>query len=227
MAMKTVKVISLVIFILALPLMLFTASVSMAANNPWLYRYGFERYDISRVTGIPEAELDKVAHGLIDYWNSGEDIFNITVIKDGHPFTLFNEKEVSHLIDVKAIFRLIYKLLFGSFIYALAFLLLALFLWKDRKLLGLGLIWGSALGIALMVLLGILAITDFNWLFWQFHLVSFTNDLWLLNPDTDYLIMLFPEGFWFDAAIFCTAFKIVLAIITGFIGWRLLKTGTV
>lgn len=227
MAMKTIKVISLVIFILALPVMLFTASVSMAANNPWLYRYGFERYDISRVTGIPEAELDKVAHGLIDYWNSGEDIFNITVIKDGHPFTLFNEKEVSHLIDVKAIFRLIYKLLFGSFIYALAFLLLALFLWKDRKLLGLGLIWGSALGTALMVLLGILAITDFSWLFWQFHLVSFTNDLWLLNPDTDYLIMLFPEGFWFDAAIFCTAFKIVLAIITGFIGWRLLKTGTV
>jgi len=29
--------------------------------------------------GIEDAELDRVAHGLIGYWNNGEETFNITV----------------------------------------------------------------------------------------------------------------------------------------------------
>jgi uncharacterized membrane protein len=31
--------------------------------------------------------------------------------------------------------------------------------------------------------------------------VSFSNNLWLLDPQKDYLIMMFPEGFFNDAAI--------------------------
>ena len=218
-----IKKFTQLLFILCLPVMLFTASVSAAANSQWLYEYGFSKYDVSRVTGIAPDELSRVADGLIDYWNSGDETFNIVVVKDGRPFTLFNEREVGHLIDVKGIFRLLYKLLLGSFLYVLLFTVITLFLWKDRRLLAVGLTWGSGLGILLMIALGLLAITDFQWLFWQFHLFSFSNDLWLLDPSRDYLIMLFPEGFWFDAAIICSAFKVFLALILGFIGWRMLK----
>jgi len=221
--MKIIKIIAQWLFVLCLPVLLFTLSVSTAANCPWLYQYGFDRYEVSQVTGIEPEELEKVAHGLISYWNSDEETFNITVIKDGQPFTLFNAREVGHLVDVKGIFRLIYKILLGSFIYALVFLGLNLFLWKDRKQLAAGLMWGSGLGIMLMILLGVLAITDFNWLFWQFHVFSFDNTMWLLDPATDYLIMLFPEGFWFDAAMFCSAFKVLLALLLGFAGWRMLR----
>jgi integral membrane protein (TIGR01906 family) len=225
--MKIFKKIALVLFILALPVMLFTTSVSTATNCVWLYKYGFSKYDIPRVTGIEDAELDRVAHGLISYWDNDDETFNIKVIKNGQLFTLFNEREVSHLVDVKALFHFMYQCLLWSFIYAIVYLGLTLFLWKDRKLLAAGLLWGSGLSILLMIILGLLAVTDFQWLFWQFHLLSFTNDLWLLDPRTDYLIMLFPEGFWFDAAIICSAFKVFLALILGFIGWRMLKKNAV
>ncbi len=221
--MNVIKKIFLVLFVLALPVMLFTASVSTAANCVWLYKYGFARYDISADTGISNAELDNVARELIKYWNSGDETFNITVIKDGKLFTLFHDYEVQHLVDVKALFHFVYKCLLVSFIYALLFAALALFLWKDRRLLATGLVWGSGLSILLMIILGLLAIADFRWLFWQFHLLSFTNDLWLLDPRTDYLIRLFPEGFWLDAAMICSAFKVFLALILGFTGWRMLK----
>ena len=221
--MKIIKKTALVLFILCLPVMLFTASVSTAANCAWLYEYGFNKYDISRTTGIEPAELERAAHGLINYWNSGDKTFNITVLKNGQPFTLFNEREVSHLKDVKALFRLVYQCLLGSFIYALVFTGLALLLWKDRKLLAAGLMWGSGLSVFLMIALGLAAIADFRWLFWQFHILSFTNDLWQLDPSRDYLIMLFPEGFWFDAAIICSAFKVFLALILGFTGWRIMR----
>jgi integral membrane protein (TIGR01906 family) len=221
--MNIVKIIARWLFSLCMPVLLFTFSVTLAANCIWLYEYGFNKYDVGKVTGLAPEEMEKVAQGLIGYWNSGDETFNITVTKDGQAFTVFNDKEVQHLVDVKAIFRLVYKCLLGSFIYALIFLGLNLFLWRDRRQLAWGLIWGSGFSILVMLVLGLAAIIDFHWLFWQFHLLSFANDLWLLNPTRDYLIMLFPEGFWFDAAIFCSVLKIALALILGGVGWWLLR----
>jgi integral membrane protein (TIGR01906 family) len=221
--MKIVKKIALVLFVLGLPLLLFTTSISTAVNSVWLYKYGFARYGVSETTGITGAELDKAARGLISYWNSGDEEINVTVIKDGQPFTLFNAREVGHLVDVKALIHLGYKCLLGSFIYALLFAALALFWWKDKRLLATGLVWGSGFSLLVISIVGVASLIDFQWLFWQFHLLSFTNDLWLLDPRIDYLIMLFPEGFWFDAAIICVALMALLAVILGFVGWRILK----
>ena len=71
---------------------------------------------------------------------------------------------------------------------------------------------------------GVLALIDFNWLFTQFHLLSFSNDFWLLDPATDYLIMLFPEGFWYDTFLFCALAIAAGAVILGGVGgWYLLS----
>ncbi len=53
------------IFILCLPVLLITGSLALAFNTVSLYRYGFEKYHVSEVTGIAPAELDKAAQGLI------------------------------------------------------------------------------------------------------------------------------------------------------------------
>ena len=220
---NVLKKILQVLFILALPLLLFTVSLSAVANSAFLYEWGFAKYKVSNETGVSAADLNRVAHGLIGYWNNGDETFNITVARDGAPFVLFNDKEIKHLVDVKNLFRLLYQCLLGSFLYAAAFLAAALFWWKDRRMMAAGLAWGSGLSILLMAVLGIMAITDFQWLFWQFHIVSFTNDLWLLDPSTDYLLMLFPEGFFFDMAMIFSGLMIFLALVLGFTGWRMLK----
>jgi hypothetical protein len=123
--MKTLIVTARWLFILCLPVLLLAASVSVAANSLWLYKYGFEKYDISRETGLDSAELDKAARGLIGYFNSGDEYIDITVEKAGRPFSLFNEREVAHLKDVKGLFRLVYKVLLGSLVYALVYIGLA------------------------------------------------------------------------------------------------------
>jgi len=66
-----------------------------------------------------------------------------------------------------------------------------------------------------MLALGLGTLLGFDQLFWQFHLISFANELWMLDPATDYLIMLFPQGFWYDATIFCALTTTGLAIILG------------
>jgi len=211
------------LFILCLPVLLLTASVSGAMNCRWLYQYGFNKYDISRVTGIEPPELKKAANGLIHYFNSGEEYINLTVIKDGKPFVLFNEREAAHLKDVKGLFRLVYKLLLGTPIYALLYVGVTWARRQDRRRLAKGLVFGGGLTLLLMLALGLLIAFDFDQFFLQFHLLSFANDFWMLNPATDYLIMLFPQGFWFDATLVCALGTAAGAIILGGLGWWRLK----
>jgi integral membrane protein (TIGR01906 family) len=221
--MKIIRTIAYWLFIICLPALLLTTSIRIATNSSELYRYGFNKYDISQVTGLAPGELDKVITGLISYFNSNEEYINLTVIKDGKPFVLFNEREVGHLKDVKGLFRLNIRVLVGTLVYAVIYAGLNYMLWQDKRRVAKGLIGGSALTLALIIVLGLMMWVNFDWFFYQFHLLSFTNDLWLLDPTTDYLIMLFPQGFWLDAAIFVTLFTAALALLAGGMGWWRLK----
>ena len=105
-------------FVASLPGLILTASVAAEFNNLKLYTDGFAKYHVSETTGLSPAELAKAARGLVSYFNSGEEYISVIVEKDGQPFTLFNEKEVSHLKDVKALVQLDYQALIGTAIYA-------------------------------------------------------------------------------------------------------------
>jgi integral membrane protein (TIGR01906 family) len=208
------------LFMLCLPVLLLTASIGWAVNSSWLYGYGFDKYDVSHTTGLALPELKKAADGLISYFNSDEEYINLTVIKTGEAFILFNDREVSHLKDVKGLIWLDYWVLLGTIVYVLGFA--AVGLWWQRKKYFRQLAWrmlgGGIITLVLMLALGLGTLFNFDQLFLQFHLISFTNELWQLNPATDYLIMLFPQGFWFDATVFCALVTTGLAIILGGIG---------
>jgi integral membrane protein (TIGR01906 family) len=223
---KVLKNAALWLFIVCLPLVLILASISAAANSQWFYERGFEKYDISAVTGLPPEELEKVAAGLIDYWNSDDEFISLTVTKDGQTFEVFNEREVAHLRDVKALFQLGYRVLAGTLAYALVFAGVCLLWWHDRRRLGWGLFGGGALTLGLMLALGLLIMFDFEGFFLQFHLLSFANDFWLLDPSRDYLVMLFPEGFWFDMTLYIALAAAVVALVLGGVGWWLKKGRT-
>ena len=210
------------LFILCLPWLLLSASIGGAANSVSLYKYGFEKYNVSQTTGLAEAELEKAATWLIRYFNSDEENISLTVVKDGKPFVLFNEKEVAHLRDVKGLFRLDYWVLLGTLVYALAYA--GVSLWrKNWRQLAWGLVGGSGLTLALMLVLGLGTLLNFNQLFLQLHFISFTNELWQLDPTKDYLIMLFPRGFWYDATLFCALAAAVGAVVLGGVGGLMLK----
>jgi len=213
------------LLILCLPALLLTASIGFAVNSQWLYEYGFDKYNVGQATGLADSEPEKAASGLIDYFNSNKDFIEITVVKDGQSFTLFNQKEVAHLKDVKGLIWLDYRVLLGTGAYVLVYAVISL-CWlarEYRRRLAIAIIYGSGLTIGLMLLLGLLALLDFDRFFLQFHLISFANDLWQLDPTKDYLIMLFPQGFWYDATLFCAVLTVAItAILAGVAGGYLL-----
>jgi len=210
---------------LCLPIVLLTASIGWAVNSLWLYKYGFDKYHVSQTTGLADSELETAAKGLISYFNSDEESISLTVVKAGVPFELFNQREVAHLRDVKELIWLDYRLLMGTLAYVLAYAGVSLF-WRRKKYwrrLAWGVVGGGGITLALMLALGLGTLLNFDRLFLQFHLISFANELWMLDPTKDYLIMLFPQGFWYDAAIFCASLTAGLTVILGGVAGVYLK----
>ncbi len=225
--MKMLFNISRWLFILAIPVFLLTGSIAVAFNSQWLYEYGFEKYDVAETTGLSKPELQKAAAGLIRYFNSGDEYISLTVVKNNQPMVLFNQREIIHLKDVKGLVRLDYKALYVSGAYS-AFFVLVLLLWRgsqQRRNLAWATLGGSFFTLGLIGVLGLMALVDFNTFFVQFHLLSFSNDFWLLDPSTDYLIMLFPEGFWHDATFIIAGATIATALLIGVLAaWYLRRT---
>ncbi len=65
---------------------------------------------------------------------------------------------------------------------------------------------------AVILVLGVLIVTNFSRAFILFHKLFFTNDLWLLNPKTDWMIRLLPESF-FQGIALRTAISFLVGLI--------------
>jgi len=130
---------------------------------------------------------------------------------------LFNASELHHMEDVKFVTRWAFTILtFGG----IGTLILIGALWRNRdyrQTIRKGIFSGAILTITLIIAIVISAIVAWNQFFDLFHMLLFENGTWqFLYSDT--LIRLFPEKFWFDAAltigILTTLFSLCLLAIT-------------
>jgi integral membrane protein (TIGR01906 family) len=213
--MKALPAIAGVLFIICIPIFLLTTDLRIAANDIRLYQYGFNKYQVSAATGLDNGELADVAEQMIAYFNSDEEFFETD---------LFNQRELAHLKDVKGLIRLAYYLQVASLAYIAAYMAVNFALKRSAfwPKLGQRAIWGSGVTIALLAVLGLWAATDFDSLFLVFHYVSFSNELWQLYPG-DNMLLMFPQEFFNDAAMFVAAAAIGEAIIIAGISWGFLK----
>ena len=215
------------LFILCLPILLVTASLGGAVNSHRLYKYGFEKYNVSQTLAdsgleLADSELEEVYAGLVSYFKSGDEYVSLTVVKGGEPFNLFTPEETIHFRDVKGLIWLDYWLLLGTLIYILAYAGVSLF-WRKRRYwrrLAWGLVGGSGLTLALMLALGLGTLFGFDELFYRFHLLFFSNEFWSAKG---YMLLLFPEGFFYDAALFCALATTIGAVVLGGVGGGYLR----
>jgi integral membrane protein (TIGR01906 family) len=212
---KALTAIAGVLFVICIPMFLLTTDLRFAANDIRLYQYGFNKYQVSAATGLDNAELVDAADRMITYFNSDEEFFETD---------LFNQRELAHLKDVKGLIQLAFYLQLASLAYIAVYVVINFALRRGAFWPSLAkyVIWGSGTTIALLAVFGLWAVIDFDSLFLLFHLVGFSNDLWQLYPG-DNMLLMFPQGFFNDAALFVAAAAIGEAIIIGGIAWGFLK----
>jgi integral membrane protein (TIGR01906 family) len=215
------------LFAVAVPVFLVTGSITWAFNNIGLYEGGFEKYRITWVSGITPEDLRQVALDLRAYFNSGDEPLSVRTHVFGSERELFNEKEIHHMRDVKRLLWGVYAA-FALSAVCLVVLTAAGFARQRRAFLprlARRTMWGGGLTVGLLVAFGILFVAAFDALFLLFHRVSFANDFWQLDPRTDYLVLLFPQGFWFDATMWAAlralaGGALLAAAGGGYLAWR-------
>lgn len=192
------------LFIAAIPLFLITAGVTWAVNDLRLYSHGFDKYNIPAATGIEREGLIQVGRDLRAYFNSGQEPLEVRAEVFGQERRLFSAREVLHMRDVKRLVWGVYILGAIAAVYLLGVTAVGL-MWKGGRfgpLLSRWVLWGGAATIGLIAVVGLTALVAFDQLFLAFHKVSFANDFWRLDASRDYLVIMFPDGFWFDATLF-------------------------
>ncbi|MBI4497963.1 MAG: TIGR01906 family membrane protein [Chloroflexi bacterium] len=209
---------------LCLPVLLLTSSVLLMTQATPFYRYAFAKYRVAETTGLTEAELVRATKEMVAYFFQPTEPLAIEVNLGGLRRPLLNQREIDHLRDVKQIFGLVQVSQLAS---GVAYLVVtgALLAWagtRGRWAVASGLLWGGGLTLGLLTAAALGVLLDFDGLFVRFHLISFSNDLWQLDPSRDYLIMMFPLGFWLEAALLVVALTAALAALTWGLGWFLL-----
>jgi integral membrane protein (TIGR01906 family) len=192
------------LFAIVLPLFLILFNTSYITNSEWLYDYGWWRNDIPNRTGLPADQLNRGADQIKEYFNNDEEFLDLQVEYAGADVSLYKEREILHMVDVKALMQSVFAIANWSGVVLLFLLAVGLITLKEDvfPLLLRSLKW-SAIGTgAFLVIFGGTAAIDFGWMFTQFHFLSFANDLWLLDPYDDYLIIMFPQQFFFEATLF-------------------------
>ena len=169
--------------------------------------------------GFTLTERLKWAGLSIDYLNNDADLTFLSDLRlvDGTP--LYNDRELSHMLDVKQLVR---KMVLAWDILAIFLAIAILAAWRGSWLgrLGGALANGGKLTITLILCILALTAVSFEWLFTMFHRLFFTGDTWLFLF-SDSLIRLFPIPFWRDGFIMMGVFSIGVAVLLIVYGGRL------
>ena len=204
------------LIVLIVPLLLVTTNVRLVAASPYLYSYGFQKYGIESVTGIEMGQLELAGEKIRDYFSNDQDYLVIDIERQGQKIkNLYNQREILHMKDVKNLIQLIYSIQIWSLLLFITLILIGFLSIRLRKFSNVidPISWGGGLTLGIAAVVGILSLFGFQRLFLFFHLVSFDNDLWILDPTRDYLIMMFPQGFFFDATVFIVVLTLGQALL--------------
>ncbi|MBV9547466.1 MAG: TIGR01906 family membrane protein [Chloroflexi bacterium] len=209
-------------FIVLLPFLLISTSLrSVVTDRDFLIR-GFQDNDVSATTGLDQPQLERIADAFVAYFQAPPGQIQMQVTVRGQSRLLFNDREVAHMEDVQGLIQFFLRMgLVASMVIVLRLAFVVIF---DRSPTPLGreMLWSTALIVALVVLVAVLSLIDFDGLWIRFHQIAFRNDLWELDPSRDYLIMLFPEPFWFTATIRMATLMTVQTVVVGLLGVGLL-----
>ena len=187
----------------------------------------FRQYQLNHVsdeTEIEEAELMRITDEIQLYLLGKRPDFIIDGTVDGRTRQVFNEREVRHMEDVRRLFAagLLIRNAAGILL-----IVLAVYLWKvQQSRLFNAMLFGSAGFFCLALAAGLLFALDFQRYFILFHEVFFTNDLWLLDPQTSILINMVPLPFFTAVAqrIMIHSAVILAGIgAAGFLGGRRMR----
>jgi integral membrane protein (TIGR01906 family) len=193
---------------------LLVTSIEIYAFDPGFYEKEYNKLKQNEVIGISREELKDVTQNLLDYTSGKRPTLDMKADIRGEKREVFNEKEKSHMVDVRALYLAARDTRNISAAAAVLFIVFGLLIRKKGgvKALLKTYIWVCGVFLTVVAALGLYAALDFNSFWTSFHLLFFSNNLWILDPATDVLIMMVPGEFFMDLVL-----NIIVLFVSAFI----------
>ena len=175
-------------------------------------RYGFTDEQREALALLGLRSIQAGSEGIV--------LLERATLPDGSP--AFDERELSHMADVRALFVPIQR---GSFVVMLAIAVLALALARTRlrAVVPRGLLAGALATLAVAILLVPVILLGFDGFFTRFHEMFFEGDTWRFSS-TDTLIRIYPERFWEDVSTLAAVITVGQALVLAPLAWWWLRS---
>ena len=184
---------------LSMTFFLILASVFLVVNTRSFYTGQYEKNNTEQATGMSLRDLDKATRLLLDYLNGKRDDLDMAADKFGASRQIFDRREKTHMVDVKALYAGAGTAMafFGAFAAGMVFVMTRKTPKRDLPaLLKHGYKTAAVFTLVLALVLAAVFTLGFDRFWTAFHHVFFTNDLWLLDPRTSTMINMFPLEFF-------------------------------
>ena len=176
-----------------------------------------QRHDVAEAFDVPQADVDRVTTAiLVDLATDGP--FD-AAFEGGQP--LLDARERSHMRDVAGLVRLLGVIVLVSVVVAVVAG------WRLRRepvRQGKTMVLAAGSVGAAAVMLAIVFAVAFEPAFLFFHQLFFPAGTYLFEPGSN-LITLFPEAFWYEAALAAGATIVLAALVVGILGAMRMRGG--
>tara|TARA_B100001123_G_scaffold451295_1_gene630093 strand:- start:3090 stop:3845 length:756 start_codon:yes stop_codon:yes gene_type:complete len=212
------------LLIFALPMFFISFNVTLAFGTESVYMYSVDNYEVVEKTGIDRQALTTAMQGMVAFFKGGIDISEVLVNANGELQPLFSQNEQLHFDDVRDILDMIRMSLYISGLFILCSLITLLYCvirnYRPQIDMILGCFKYSALTVTtIFAVLGVVSLMGgFDYLFYWFHILSFSNDLWM-GTESSRMVQLFPSEFFMHVSIMI-ALATCLEMATLFLGCR-------
>ena len=174
-----------------------TGVLFLILKYDYIYEYNLNFYPITERTSLEIEEIREINSMIQNYFFDESEFIEVSI---------FNEKEIYHMKDVKDIINSLF--LYGKLSSILFAIITLLCVKRFSVKINSVFKTSSIIYSAILVLLALGFLISFNKLFIVFHEIAFSNDLWKLNINEDYLLMMYPENFFRDIALLILIFSI-------------------
>ncbi len=158
----------------------------------------YEKYGQAQVIGMSQEDLMRTTDKLLLHMEGKSEDMAVIATVHGIEREVFNEQETVHMQDVNRLIVGFSTFRYIAFGVAGAALVSFFFVCKQQRVRQICKILLTA-GLCLVLVfgaLGLWAALDFSSFWTSFHKLLFTNDLWLMDPNTSIMINMFPAQFF-------------------------------
>lgn len=199
---------------ISLQLVIGLTCIEIIAFRVPYYEKQYIKNQVFQAVEMEPEELLWVTEEMLLYLKDERDTLDMIATVGENQREFFNQREKQHMEDVKYLFIKAYQLRKVSiilFFSCVVFLVYRRIKWLHVLLKGIQ--WTTGILLGFIILLSAIIAINFTKAFTIFHEIFFSNDLWLLDYETDWLIRMVPESFFVDISVKIGSFILIVLFL--------------